>query len=159
MGFPGHEQDNPQRVSAAVNTAGFAQDVVMATSRLIHDQTPTERDREALDACRALLKRMLSTDITFVRSGEHQLAAINTVALLRKARSTDPQDAEDLERAIGAIENLLAGQRDPESIDRVRKLREKFLAVGEDNLAAMTRRDPHDEASDTWTTLIANSVS
>jgi hypothetical protein len=159
MSFPGHEQDNPQRVSAAVNTAGFAQDVVMATSRLIHDQDLTPRDQQALDACRELLRRMISTDITFVRSSERQLAAINTVALLRKARSADPQDAEDLEATIAAIGKLLDGRRDQESIDRVRRLRDTFLAVGEGNLAIMTRRDPNNEASDSWTTLIANSTS
>ncbi len=96
MSFPGHEQDNPQRVSAAVNTAAFAQDVVMATSRLIHNQDLTDRDREALDNCRALLNQMLSTDIRFARSDERQLGGTNTVALLRKVRSAHPQDAGDL---------------------------------------------------------------
>jgi hypothetical protein len=159
MGFPGYEQDNPQRISAAVNTAGFAQDVVVATSRLIHDHDLTARDHQALEACCELLKRMLSTDITFVRSDERRLAATNTVALLRKARSADPHEAEDLESTIAAVEKLLAGQRDEPSIDRVRRLRETFLAVGESNLAAMTRHDSHHEVSDSWTTLIANSIS
>jgi hypothetical protein len=159
MGFPGYEQDNPQRISAAVNTAGFAQDVVMATSRLIHDHDLTDRDRQALGACCELLKRMLSTDIAFIRSDERRLAAANTVALLRKARSADPQDAEDLESTITAVEKLLAGERDEQSIDKVRRLRDTFLAVGEGNLAAMTKHDPNHEVSDSWTTLIANSTS
>jgi hypothetical protein len=159
MGFPGHEQSNPQRVSAAVNTAGFAQDVVIATTRLIHEEGLTDRDRRALEGCVALLKRMLSTDITFVRSTEHRLAAVNTVALLRKARLAEAPEAEGLEHAITAIEKLLAGERDEQSIDRVRRLRDTFLAVGEDNLAAMTRHDPGREASEHWTTSIANSTS
>jgi len=155
MSFPGHEQENPQRVSAAVNTAGFAQDVVVAASRLIHDQPLTDRDREALAACRDLLRWMGSTEVSFARSGERQLAASNTAALLRKARAGSAEGS-DLEAIVKAIDHLLGGQRDEDSVQQVRKLREVFLTVGEVNLAAMTRRDPGAEGPDGWTPLIAS---
>ncbi len=38
-------------------------------------------------------------------------------------------------------------------------LRDIFLAVGEVNLAAMTRHDSGHEVSDSWMGLIANSIS
>jgi hypothetical protein len=159
MTFPGHEQDNPQRVSAAVNTAGFAQDVVMATSRLIHEQALTERDRQALEACRALLNRMLSTDIAVERSGERQLDGSNTVALLRKARSAQPQDAGDLAHTVMALDQLLEGRRSAADVEEIGRLRDIFLTVGQANLAAMTEPTTSREAPDSWTGLIANSIS
>jgi hypothetical protein len=159
MTFPGHEQDSPQRVSAAVNTAGFAQDVVMATSRLIHAQTLTDRDRQALEACRALLNRMLSTDVAVERSGERQLDGSNTVALLRKARSAQAQDAGDLAHTVTALDQLLKGQRSAEDVEEIGRLRDIFLTVGQANLAAMTELTANREAPDSWTGLIANSIS
>jgi hypothetical protein len=159
MSFPGHEQDNPQRIATAVNTAGFAQDVVMAISRLIHDQDLSEDDRTTLEHCRVLLNGMLSTDIPLARSGERRLGGTNTVALLRKARMAQPQDAGDLASMIMAMDRLLAGERDGKSLEQAHKLRNIFLAVGKANLADMTRHDPRRDASDNWTGLIANSIS
>lgn len=159
MSFPGHEQDNPQRVSAAVNTAGFAQDVVVATSRLIHRQEPTERDHQTLDDCHELLRWMQSTDSGLTRSGERQLAATNTVALLRQTRGAQDDVTTSLAQGIDAIDALLAGQYNEDSVQRVRNLRETFLAIGEINLAAMTQRNRGQEDSDSWTTLIASSHS
>lgn len=158
MSFPGHDHANPQRVSAAVNTAGFAQDVVVATSRLIHGQSLVERDRQALGDCRELLRRMLSTDVNFSRSGERQLASTNTVALLREAGATHPDVSEDLANAANAIDHLLAGERDANSVQQLRKLRQIFLTVGEVNLAAMTRPEPGQEGPDGWTRLIVSSL-
>ncbi len=159
MSFPGHEQGNPQSVSVAVRTAGFVQDVVVAASRLIQGQAMTDRDRRALIECREMLRHMLSTDVSFVRSGERQLAATNTVALLRKAWATHPEAGDDLTKAADAIAHLLEGQRDEDSLQHVRKLRETFLDLGEANLAAMTRPDPGQEGPDGWTPLIASSLS
>jgi hypothetical protein len=159
MSFPGLEQDNPQRVSAAVNTAGFAQDVVVATSRLIHRQEPTERDRQTLDNCHKLLQWMQATDNSLTRSGEQQLAATNTVALLRQTRGTQDEVITSLAQGIEAIDALLGGDYDEDYIQRVRNLRETFLAIGEINLAAMTQRNRGQEDSDSWTTLIASSHS
>ncbi len=159
MTFPGHEQDNPQRVSAAVNTAGFAQDVVMATSRLIHHQELTGRDHQALEDCRLLLNQMLSPEITVERSGERQLDGSNTVALLRKARSAKPQYAGDLAHTVAALDGLLAGRRESEYVDEISRLRDIFLTVGQTNLDGMTRQTASREAPDSWTGLIANSIS
>ncbi len=159
MTFPGHEQDNPQRISAAVNTAGFAQDVVMATSRLIHEQDLTDRDYQALTACQGLLRRMLDSEIPVERPSEQQLDGNNTVALLRKARSAQPQDAGDLARTVTALDELLAGRRESEDIKEVCRLRDIFLAVGQANLAAMSRLPSSREAMEPWTGLIANSIS
>lgn len=159
MSFPGHEQDNPQRVSAAVNVAGFVQDVVVATSRLIHGQPLTDRDNRALSEYREMLRRMLSTDLTLERSGERQLAATNAVALLRRARAAHPEVTEDLQEAADAIDRLLAGNRDEAALEHARSLRETFLTLADVNLAAMTRREPGEESSDGWTTLIASSLS
>jgi hypothetical protein len=102
---------------------------------------------------------MLSTEVGSGRSGERHLAATNTVALLRKARASHPEASDDLARASEAIDRLLAGERDEDSIDRVKKLRQTFLALGEANLAAMTRRDPMQEGSDNWTPLIGSLLS
>jgi hypothetical protein len=159
MTFPNHEQDNPQRVSAAVNTAGFAQDVVMATSRLIYEQDLTDRDRHSLMLCRSLLDSMLSPGIAIDHSGERQLDGSNTVALLRKARSAQPQDAGDLGHTVAALDKLLAGQREKDSLEEICRLRDIFLAVGQANLATMTRHGGGREASDNWPSLIANSIS
>jgi hypothetical protein len=157
MTFPGHEQDNPQRVSAAVNTAGFAQDVVIATSRLIHGQTLTDRDSRALAECQSLLSRMLSSDIAVARSGERQLDGSDTVALLRKARSARPEEASDLAQTVVALGQLLDGQRSAESVEEMCRLRDIFLTVGQDNLATMTQRAGSHDASDLWTASIMNS--
>lgn len=159
MSFPDHEQESAQDVSMALNTAGFAQDVVVATSRLIHDQELTEDDRRALAECQGLLRRMISTDVVFARSGERQLAATNTVALLRKASAGRENPGESLANAIEALERLLAGERTVERVDEVRKLRDIFLTVGEVNLVVMTRQSAGREDSGDWTTLIANSLS
>jgi hypothetical protein len=159
MTFPGHEQDNPQRVSAAVNTASFAQDVVTATSRLIHEQALSDRDHQALQECRGLLERMQSPEFAIQRSGERQLDGSETVALLRKARSAQPEDAGDLARTVTALDELVLGHRSTEYIDDICRLREIFLAVGRVNLMAMTRKAAGRGASDPWTGLIANSNS
>jgi hypothetical protein len=159
MSFPGHDQDNPQRVSDSVHTAGFSQDVVVATSRLIHGQSLNERDHKALQDCQSLLRRMSSTDVTFARSGDRQLAASNTVALLRKAGAKELTAGKNLTEAADAIDRVLAGERQEELIDELRQLREIFLTLGEVNLAAMTRRDPGQEGPDGWPPLITNSLS
>lgn len=159
MSFPGNEPDNPQRVSASVNTAGFIQDVVVATSRLLHHQELTERDRETLNACRDVLRRILSPDVTLERFGDRQLAATNTVALLRKAHAANPEVSEGLAGVLEAIDRLLKGDLDEESLKHAAQLRELFLTLGEVNLAVMTRRDSGQEGSDDWTTLIASSLS
>lgn len=158
MSFPGNEPDNPQRVSAAVNTAGFVQDVVVATSRLLHGQDLTERDRQTLVDCRDMLRRILSTEVSLERSGERHLAATNTVALLRKARAAHPEVNEDLAETAEAIDRLLSGELDEDSLKHAGQLRQTFLTLGEVNLAVMTRHDPGQEGSDGWTTLIASSL-
>lgn len=158
MTFPGHEQDNPQRVSAAVNTAGFAQDVVMATSRLIHGQELTDRDSRALTECRELLECMRAPEIAIEHSAERQLDGSDTVALLRKARSAKPQDAGDLTNTVAALNRLLAGDSSPEAVREISRLRDIFLTVGQANLATMTRPAGRD-APDPWTGLIVNSTS
>jgi|SRR5277367_2694553 len=159
MTFPSHERDNPQRVSTAVNTAGFAQDVVMATSRLIHEQELTDRDHRALEECRALLERMRSPEIAIENSGERQLDGSDTVALLREARSAHPQVAGDLAQTVTALDELLEGHRDSQFVEEIGRLRDIFLTVGRANLAAMTRQAAGREAPDLWTGLIANSIS
>jgi hypothetical protein len=157
MTFPGQEQDNPQRVSAAVNTASFAQDVVMATSRLIHGQELTARDSKALTECRDLLDRMLSPEIAIERSGERQLEGVDTVALLRKARSAKPQDASDLAQTVAALDHLLAGDRHRDDVQEICRLRDIFLTVGQANLATMAQSTGRD-IPDPWTSLIVNST-
>jgi hypothetical protein len=158
MTFPGHEQDSPQMVSEAVSTAGFAQDVVMATSRLIHGRDLTTRDNSALAECRGLLESMLSPELPTEPSGERQLDGSGTVALLRKARSAHPHDADDLVQTVAALDRLLVGNGDDEDVQAMYRLRDIFLAVGKANLAAMTR-EPDRNTSDIWTGSIANSIS
>lgn len=160
MSFPGQEQENPQRASESMTTAGFVQEVVVATSRLIHSQQLTERDRGALENCRALLNRLLSGELDEVAPlAERHLAATSTVALLRKSRATRPPESDNLEKASQAIEKVLGGEPDDTSLEIIRQLRQIFLSIGEDNLASMAHRDPTQERSDTWAPLIGNSLS
>lgn len=159
MSFPGNEPDNPQRVSAAVNTAGFLQDVVVATSRLLHGQPLTERDSQTLIDCRGVLRRILSPEVRLERLSERQLAATNTVALLRKARVANPEVNEGLAETAEAIDRLLRDELDEDSLKHAQQLRQLFLTLGEVNLAVMTRRDSGQEGPDDWTTLIASSLS
>jgi hypothetical protein len=160
MSFPDQEQENPQRVSESITTAGFVQEVVVATSRLLHSQQLTNRDRGALESCRALLERLLSADADEVAPpGERHLAATSTVALLRKSRATHPSESDDLAKTSEAIEQMLAGKRDDTSLERIKNLRQTFLSLGEENLTSVTHGDPTQEQSDTWTPLIGSSLS
>lgn len=161
MSFPGQEQENPRRVSEGITAAGFVQEVVVATSRLLHSQQLTSRDRGALESCRALLGRMLSADTEdeIPPSAERHLAATSTVALLRRSRATHPSESDDLGEIIKAIDQMLAGEPDDTSLENIGRLRETFLSLGEENLASMTHSEPTQEQSNSWTPLIGSSLS
>jgi hypothetical protein len=157
MGFPGREHPSPREASAAVNTASFAQDVVLALSRILHQRPLTERDRRALARCRAMLERLSSREITLHGAGERALSTdANTVAAFRAARSARPQ-REDLEQMLGVVDRAIAGERAEQDLDRLRELREIFLSVGRLNLKAMADEDREQGTPDGWTPLIASS--
>jgi hypothetical protein len=159
MSFPGQDQDNPQRVSAAVGVAGFVQDVVAATSRLIHNVNLTERDQVALIACQDLLQRLRSPEIALVRTGDRGLSGSEAVTLFRRAQPEHPWTVAEIESAAGALERLMNGDRDEEVVAAVRDLRDVFLALGEANLGMMTRKEQREEGADGWMPLMANLSS
>lgn len=158
MSFPTQEQENLQRASEGMTTAGLVQEVVVATSRLLHSQPLTDRDRKALESCRTLLERLLSAEASDVSpSGERHLAASSTVALLRKSRATHPSKRDDLKETSQAIKRVLDGLCDEPALKRIEELRETFLLLGEENLASPG--DSAQERSHSWTPLIGNSLS
>lgn len=160
MSFPDQEESSPQQGSEGIPAARFVQEVVVATSRLLHSQPLTDRDRGALESCRGLFERMLSANADEVApAAERQLAATSTVALLRRSRATHASESVDLADVIKAIDQTLAGRSDDESLESMRTLRETFLSLGEDNLVSPPQHDPTQEQSDSWTPLIGSSLS
>lgn len=159
MGFPGREHPGPREASAAVNTASFAQDVVLALSRVLHQRPLTERDRRALMRCRAMLERLSSREIALHKPGERALSIdAKTVATFRAARSARPQ-RENLDQMLGVVDRALGGERAKQDVDHLRELREIFLSVGRLNLRAMADEDRERRTADGWTPLIASSRS
>jgi hypothetical protein len=157
MGFPGREHPSPREASAAVNTASFAQDVVLALSRILHQRPLTDRDRRALTRCRAMLERLSSREITLHKPGERALSPdAKTVAAFRAARSAR-QHRDDLDQMLGVVARALTDERAPQDLDRLRELREIFLSVGRLNLRAMADEDRDQGVADGWTPLVASS--
>jgi hypothetical protein len=159
MAFPGREHANPREASAAVNIASFAQDVVLALSRLLHRQAMTERDRRALNRCRALIERLDAREVTLRRPSERSLAAdAKTVAVFRAARFARPH-RDDLHQTMEVLDRALGGQLEESDLERLSELRETFLSVGRLNLQSMTKHESQDGATSGWTPLIASSLS
>jgi hypothetical protein len=157
MSFPSQEQENLQRVSEGITTASFVQEVIVATSRLLHAEQLTDRDRSALETCRSLLKRLLSPESP--PAGESHLATTSTVALLRRSRASHPPEDDDLKKTSEAIDLMLAGKGDETALEQIKELRQTFLFLGEENLTSRSHRDPTQEQSDSWTPLIGSSLS
>jgi hypothetical protein len=159
MSFPAGEHGSPHEISAAVQTASFAQDVVAATNRIVHEQPPGERDSSVLSACREVLARLASSDVTIGRSSQRRLAAAeSTVAALRAVRARQETRA-DLKKLIGAIDRLTTGERDAEAVAQAAILRQTFVQVGEANLKRLRSGRRDQEPPEGWTPLIANSLS
>jgi len=159
MGFPGREHASPREASTAVNTASFAQDVVLALSRTLHQQSLTDRDRRALRRCHALLERLAAAEPTLRRPGERALSTdTKTIAAFRAARSARA-NRDDLHQVMGVLDRVLGGEQTEQDVERLRELREIFLSIGRLNLKAMAREGREDGTTGGWTPLIASSPS
>lgn len=163
MAFPGQD-NNPWQVAEAVRTAGFAQDVVIATSHLLHGIQPTERDWKVLEECRDVLQRLSSGTVTSGSPmGDRHLGPADDDALLRVARAVRPGQVADFERAAEVLDVLLrererAGAPSTEALTVVQVLRDIFLAVGEANLRSMTATTPKLRDAGTCKPLITSSA-
>lgn len=159
MGFPAREHTTPREASTAVHTASFAQDVVLALSRILHQQALSDRDRRALQRCHALLERLASTKPTLRRPGERALSAdMQTLAAFRAARSARAH-RDDVHQVMEMLERALTGSHGAPDLERIRELREVFLSIGQLNLKAMAREEREDGATGGWIRLTASSPS
>jgi hypothetical protein len=159
MGFPGQQAKDPWRMAQAMEEAGFVQEVVIATTRLLHGEVAlTPRDRGALTKCRDLLLNAESPDQpTF---GEPQLEPSNSPSLMRAARTAQPSISVSFEDAVSIINAVLEdGDLDPDGLKVIGDLRDLFLAIGEANLKSITATRHSRRDLGLWKPLTTSSTS
>jgi hypothetical protein len=165
MGFPGQTGNNPWRVSEAVNTAGVAQDVVIAASRMLHGLSLSERDWKALETCRDLLRDATSAEpAASMPRAERHLEPVTSVLLLRVTQCARHDQLAQLEHAVDMLDSLIARRNDQgeltldaDSVTAIKELRDFFLAVGEANLRSMTATSHKSKDLGSWKPLITSS--
>jgi hypothetical protein len=159
MSLPSPNETASETASAALSTASFAQDVVLATSRAIHGESPTSRDRAALTTTRLLLERLLSTTVALQRGDDRLLAAApTTLAALRAIQTRRPPTHHHFREIIQTVDQVLSGTASPETRPLLNELRELFLAVGQVNLDTITSLEKK-SPPDAWLTLTLSSTS
>jgi len=146
-------------MAQAIEDAGFVQEVVIATTRLLHGDTSlTDRDRTALTRCRDLLLNAESQDQpTF---GEPQLEPSKSPSLMRAARTARLNMSASFEETVSIINAVLDnGDLDPAALKVIDSLRDLFLAIGETNLKSISATRSARRDLGLWKPLTTSSTS
>lgn len=130
---------NPTKVAAGATRASFFQDIVVALSRVLHEQALSARDSAVLVRGVELLR--------FTGKGAVALpdpAAVseledtsNALAVLKAAApATSVIDIDYFDGLRSALEAVASGDRSKDALSKVGEARQLFLSANEANLEA-----------------------
>lgn len=147
-----HHQVGPQELAARASGAARSHDVVVATSKLIHDSPLVPRDVESLRWAGAMLNRVLAAEpVVAVPSADELVAGDQTVPLLRRAQEQlDEEMRGALAQVSAATESAIAGQRDASTTAAAVALRELFSAMSRVALRSQVDAHASDPKSELW---------
>jgi hypothetical protein len=134
VALPQVDRLNPRDLARSTATSGAFHDVVVGTSKVIHGQPVTDVDARALEWARALIERAGDRDVMYAMPSTAQLEGADEaiIALRRVAKpETEDRGASPFDDVKAAVEAALQGDRTPEVIDSISKLRTLFAAVAE----------------------------
>lgn len=160
MSFPGQKAQDPWRMSRAVDNAGFVQDIVIATTRLIHHAELTDRERASLERCRRLL-RCAGEEVKSKEtpgSDAPQLEPTGSASLRRATRaalhleSSTPEEAERVLDLALADDSLEEGD-----LAVIANLRDAFVSIGRANLESINASRNSEGETGLWQPLTASS--
>jgi hypothetical protein len=139
--------EDPRRLAAETTRAALFQDVVRATSRVLNGVDVDKQDRQALRACKEMLRRVISSDIVLPARGMQQLTSTSDVlAFVRAARPADAGATDYFKRLEGGLRAALRGDRSSETLEAIEALREIFLGLGRLNLDRSVKLEQEEEA-------------
>jgi len=153
------EPMNPADIAASATRAGFFQDVVVAASRLLHDEKASERERRALRQGSKLLRIAATSDAVLLQSTTQELSEASATLAVIRAAGTDASDARYFQQLSSAIQGALRGERTDSVMARVNMVRELFLAVNEASLDASIRFEQERQSSPLPMPVPVNSSS
>ena len=153
------ESMNPADVAASATRAGFFQDVVIAASRLMHAEEPSESERRALRRGSELLRIAANADAVLRQSTTQELSDTSATLAVIRAAGTDASDARYFQQLSSAIQSALRGERTDTVMAKINMVRELFLAVNEASLDASIRLEQERQSSPLPMPLPANLSS
>jgi hypothetical protein len=141
------ESMNPADIAASATRAGFFQDVVVASSRLLHNETASDRERRALRRGSELLRVAATSDAVLRQSTTQELSDASATLAVIRAAGSDASDARYFQQLSSAIQAALRGKRTDTVMVKINMVRELFLAVNEASLDASIRFEQERQSS------------
>jgi hypothetical protein len=160
MTFSASPRDRREPLLASAAASGFLQDVVVAATRVIHNQDLRPRDSRALVLSNQLVRALLNDDVVLRRSPNRELVDASALAALDAVR---PRNSEERSRQLKAlaegIENVVNGRRDAPTTEIAVELRDLFLRAGKRGLERTTVEAQDGDTGDSWIASRPNSPS
>jgi hypothetical protein len=133
MSLPPADRTDPRDVAQSAATLAVFHEVVMGTSKVIHNQALDPRDQKALVWARGLIEFAANTDVVYAMPSATQLAG-STQAAIALRRALQPPDGEasgTLRSIRDAVDAALAGDRTEEVREQIGQLRSLFTAISQ----------------------------
>jgi len=153
------ESNNPAEIAAQATRAGFFQDVVVASSRLLHDEAPSDDEREALRRSSQILAVAASSKTVLRRSVTQELSESSARLAVIRAAGDRAADSEFFASLRAAIDGALRGKRDESITAGINMVRDLFLAVNEASLYALVKDEQGRQSSPALMSSNVNSIS
>jgi hypothetical protein len=152
MTSPFSDQLSPRDAARATTVRGRFHDVVVAASKVLHDQNVDERDRAALKWASEMLVASESKDVLLAMPSAEQLSGPGNVVLaIRRATKTDGDDpGETIKELNRGVADVIDGQRSPNALHAMEALRTVFSLISRISLQreVVSQGDP--SSRDRW---------
>jgi len=152
MSSPFSDQLSPRDAARATAVRGRFHDVVVAASKVLHDQEVDNRDRAALEWASEMLVASESKDVLLAMPSADQLSGPGNVVLaIRRATKRDGDDpGEAIKELNRGVADVISGQRSPHALHAMESLRTVFSLISRISLQreVVSQGDPN--SRDRW---------
>lgn len=157
------ERENPQDIAERATASAQVHDVVVSTSKAIHNKPLQEEDMVNLRWAEDVLSAAASRQAVITMPSAAELSGpFDPVGVLRSfaAGPTSEEDPSELFNDLSkAISSIIDGQRSVELIKALESVRTAFLTVSKMLLSAEVAARTDQAFDGTWLHSMTNSVS
>lgn len=152
MTSPFSDQLSPRDAARATAVRGRFHDVVVAASKVLHDQQVDERDRGALKWASEMLVASESKDVLLAMPSAEQLSGPGNVVLaIRRATKKDGDDpGEAIKQLSRGVTDVIGGQRSPSALHAMESLRAVFSLISRLSLQTEVVSQGDPDLRDRW---------